>query len=30
LIRFENVHKRYDGGREALAGVTFNIERGEP
>jgi cell division transport system ATP-binding protein len=29
LIRFENVHKRYDGGREALAGVTFNIERGE-
>jgi cell division transport system ATP-binding protein len=29
LIRFENVHKRYDGGREALAGVTFDIERGE-
>jgi len=29
LIRFENVHKRYDGGREALAGVTFSIERGE-
>ena len=29
MIRFENVHKRYDGGREALAGVTFNIERGE-
>jgi cell division transport system ATP-binding protein len=29
LIRFENVHKRYEGGREALAGVTFNIERGE-
>jgi cell division transport system ATP-binding protein len=29
LIRFENVHKRYDGGRDALAGVTFNIERGE-
>jgi cell division transport system ATP-binding protein len=29
LIRFENVHKRYDGGREALAGITFNIERGE-
>jgi cell division transport system ATP-binding protein len=29
LIRFENVHKRYDGGREALSGVTFNIERGE-
>ena len=29
MIRFENVHKRYDGGREALSGVTFNIERGE-
>jgi cell division transport system ATP-binding protein len=29
LIRFENVHKRYDGGREALAGISFNIERGE-
>ena len=29
MIRFENVHKRYDGGREALAGVSFNIERGE-
>ncbi len=29
MIRFENVHKRYDGGRDALAGVTFNIERGE-
>jgi len=29
LIRFENVHKRYDGGRDALAGVSFNIERGE-
>ena len=29
MIRFENVSKRYDGGREALAGVTFNIERGE-
>ena len=29
MIRFENVHKRYDGGREALAGVTFSIERGE-
>jgi cell division transport system ATP-binding protein len=29
LIRFENVHKRYDGGREALAGVTFSVERGE-
>ena len=29
MIRFENVHKRYDGGRDALAGVSFNIERGE-
>ena len=29
MIRFENVHKRYPGGREALAGVTFSLERGE-
>jgi cell division transport system ATP-binding protein len=29
LIRFENVHKRYPGGRDALAGVTFSLERGE-
>jgi cell division transport system ATP-binding protein len=29
MIRFENVHKRYASGREALAGVSFNLERGE-
>ena len=29
MIRFENVHKRYPGGREALAGVSFALERGE-
>jgi cell division transport system ATP-binding protein len=29
VIRFENVYKRYTGGREALSGVTFNIEPGE-
>ena len=29
MIRFENVYKRYPGGREALAGVSFNLERGE-
>jgi cell division transport system ATP-binding protein len=29
VIRFENVHKRYTGSREALSGVSFNIERGE-
>jgi cell division transport system ATP-binding protein len=29
VIRFENVHKRYTNGREALAGVTFALERGE-
>ena len=29
MIRFENVHKRYPGGRDALAGVTFSLERGE-
>jgi cell division transport system ATP-binding protein len=29
MIRFENVQKRYPGGREALAGVTFGLERGE-
>jgi cell division transport system ATP-binding protein len=29
LIRFEKVYKRYPSGREALSGVTFNLERGE-
>lgn len=29
MIRFENVSKRYAGGREALTGVSFNLERGE-
>jgi cell division transport system ATP-binding protein len=29
MIRFENVGKRYPGGREALAGVSFGLERGE-
>ncbi|MDX1563275.1 MAG: cell division ATP-binding protein FtsE [Gammaproteobacteria bacterium] len=29
MIRFENVQKRYPGGREALSGVTFALERGE-
>jgi cell division transport system ATP-binding protein len=29
MIRFENVQKRYPGGREALAGLSFGIERGE-
>jgi len=29
MIRFENVQKRYPGGREALAGVSFRLERGE-
>jgi cell division transport system ATP-binding protein len=29
VIRFENVQKRYPGGREALSGVTFKLERGE-
>ncbi len=29
MIRFENVYKRYPGGREALSGVSFNLERGE-
>jgi cell division transport system ATP-binding protein len=29
VIRFENVHKRYDTGREALSGVSFSLERGE-
>ena len=29
MIRFDNVHKRYPNGREALSGVTFALERGE-
>ncbi len=29
MIRFENVSKRYPTGREALSGVSFNLERGE-
>jgi len=29
MIRFENVYKRYPGGREALSGVSFNMEPGE-
>lgn len=29
MIRFENVHKRYPSSREALSGVSLNIERGE-
>jgi cell division transport system ATP-binding protein len=29
MIRFDQVHKRYANGREALAGVSFMIEDGE-
>lgn len=29
MIRFEQVHKRYANGREALAGVSFKIDHGE-
>lgn len=29
MISFESVSKRYPGGREALSGVSFRIERGE-
>ena len=29
MIQFEQVHKRYPNGREALAGVTFKIDDGE-
>jgi cell division transport system ATP-binding protein len=29
MIRFDQVHKRYPNGREALAGVSFNIAQGE-
>ena len=29
MIQFEQVHKRYPSGREALAGVSFKIDDGE-
>lgn len=29
MIRFENVHKRYPNGGEALSGVSFRVDRGE-
>ena len=29
MIRFDQVHKRYANGREALAGVSFQIDQGE-
>jgi cell division transport system ATP-binding protein len=29
LIRFEQVFKRYPNGREALSGITFNVDKGE-
>jgi cell division transport system ATP-binding protein len=29
MIRFEIVYKRYPGGREALSGVSFTLEKGE-
>ena len=29
MIRFDQVHKRYANGREALAGVSFSIDEGE-
>ena len=29
MIRFDQVHKRYATGREALSGVSFKIEDGE-
>jgi cell division transport system ATP-binding protein len=29
VIRFENVYKRYPNAREALSGISLNIERGE-
>jgi cell division transport system ATP-binding protein len=29
MIRFDQVHKRYANGREALAGVSFSIDSGE-
>ena len=29
MVRFDQVAKRYPGGKEALAGVSFELERGE-
>lgn len=29
MIRFDQVHKRYANGREALAGVSFKVDAGE-
>jgi cell division transport system ATP-binding protein len=29
MIRFDQVHKRYPNGRDALAGVSFTVEAGE-
>lgn len=29
MIRFQNVYKRYDGGIDALRGVSFHLEAGE-
>ena len=29
MIRFDQVHKRYANGREALAGVSFALDDGE-
>jgi cell division transport system ATP-binding protein len=29
VVRFENVYKRYPNGRDALASVTFRLEKGE-
>ena len=29
MIRFENVHKRYPSGRDALSGVSFEMQPGE-
>src|SRR5271156_4976871 len=29
MIRFDQVHKRYANGREALAGLSFKIDAGE-
>jgi cell division transport system ATP-binding protein len=29
MIRFDQVHKRYPNGREALTGVTFKVDSGE-
>lgn len=29
MIRFEQVFKRYPNGREALSGISFNVDKGE-